>query len=77
MPSSAHDPDLVDVSLSSSLLDNTPSDSSSDTDSDDENPPPPVPPPAQAPSTTSQLPRWVHSTREYVGDSTDQHRTCS
>ena len=52
----AYELDLVDVQSSSSLLDNTPSDSSLDTNSDYENPPPPIPPPAKAPLTTSQLP---------------------
>ena len=68
MPSSAYDPDLAGVPSSSYLLDNNPSDNSLDTDNDDENPPPSVPPPTLAPLTTSQLPRWVHSTREVVGD---------
>jgi len=66
---------------SSSLLNNTPSDISSDTDSDDEHPPLPISPPAPTPLTTSQLPRWVRSTREsagdLVGDPTDQRHTCS
>ena len=81
MPSSVYDPDLTIVPSSSSLLDNTPSCSSSDTNSDNENPPPPIPPLAPAPPTTSQLPRWVHSTREVVGDlasaPTDQRQTRS
>ena len=81
MPSSACEPDLAIVPSSSSLLDNTPFDSSSNTDSDDENPPPLIPPLALAPPTTSQIPRWVHSTREVVGDlagdPTYQCQTCS
>ena len=68
VPSSACEPDLAVVPFSSPFLNNTPSDISLDTDSDDEHPPPPVSSPAPAPPTTSQLPRWVHSTRESVGD---------
>ena len=62
MPSLARELDLADVPSSSSLLDNTPF------DRDDENPPPPIPPPAPAPPITPQLPRWVRSTHEVVGD---------
>ena len=76
VPSSACEPDLVVVPFSSSLLNNTPFDISSDTDSDDEHPPPPVSPPSPAPLTTSQLPRWIHSTCEaaddLAGDPTNQ-----
>ena len=68
VPSSACEPDLVVVPSSSSLLNKTHSDSSLDTDSDDENHPLPVPPLALAPSTTSQLPQWVLSSREAAGD---------
>ena len=72
----AYDPDLAVVPSYYSFLGSTPSSYDSlDTDSDDEIPPPPVPPPAP------NLPRWVHSTREVVGDlasdAPDQHRTCS
>ena len=76
VPSLACEPDLAVVPFSSSLLNKTPSDISSDIDSDDEHSPTPVSPP-----TTSQLPRWVRSTREVagdlVGDPTNQHRTHS
>ena len=68
VPSSSYEPDLAVVPFSSSLFNNTPSDISSDTNSDDEHPPPPVSSPAPAPSITSQLPRWVRSTCEAVGD---------
>ena len=77
--SSAYEPDLAIVPFPSSLLNNTPYNISSDIDSDDEHPPPPISPPAPSPSTTSQLPQWVSSTREaigdLVGDHTDQRRT--
>ena len=79
VPSLACEPNLVVVQFSSSLLNNTPFDISSDTDSDDEHPPLPASPLAPTPPTTSQLPRWVHSTREsagdLVGDLTDYRRT--
>ena len=79
MPSSACEPDLVVVPLSSSILNNTPYDISSDNDKDDEHPSSPVSSPAPAPPTTSQLPRWVRSTCEAVGDlagdPTDQCQT--
>ena len=65
----------MDVLSSSSLLDNTPFGSSSDIDSDDENPPPSIPPPTPSPSKAPQVPRWVLSIREFVGDPTDQHET--
>lgn len=78
MPSLACEPDLAVVPFSSSLVHNTPSDISSDTKGDDEHPPP-ISPPALAPSTTSQLPRWIRSTCESTGDlvrdPTDQHWT--
>jgi hypothetical protein len=81
VPSSACEPDLVVVSFSSSLLNNTPYGISSDTDSDDEHPPSHVSPPAPTPPTTSWLPRWVHSTREVdgdlAGDPTNQRQTRS
>ena len=68
VPPLACEPDLAVVPFSSSLLNNTPSDISSDTDSDDEHPSPPASPPTPSPPTTSQLPRWVRSTRESAGD---------
>jgi hypothetical protein len=60
--------------------------SSSDDDSEDENPPPPTHlPPNESfepePTLAPPLPRWVHSTREavgdLVGDPSDQHQTRS
>jgi hypothetical protein len=60
--------------------------SSSDDDSEDENTPPPThlhPNESFEPKTTTTplLPRWVHSTRDavgdLVGDPSDQHHTCS
>ena len=68
VPSSTCELHLAVEPFSSSLLNNTPSDISSDTDSDDEHTPPPVSPTTPAPSTTSQLPQWVHSTCESAGD---------
>ena len=77
VPSLVYESNLAVVPFSSSILNNTPSNISSDTDSDDEHPPPPAP----APLTTSQLPRWVRSTRkaasDLIGDPTNQHHTHS
>ena len=67
VPSSTCKPDLADVSSSYSLLDNTPPNNYSYINSDDENPPTPIPPIASTPSTTPQLPQWVHSTQEVIG----------
>ena len=66
--SSTYKPESTYVPFSSSSLDNTPS----DVDKDDENPRPST----RVPLPTPQLPRWVRSTREVVGnlvsDPTDQ-----
>ena len=81
VPSLACEPSSADVPSSVPILD-----SSSDDESEDENPPPlvDIPPdesfePEQAP--VPPLPRWVHSTREavgdLVGDPSDQHWTRS
>ena len=63
------------------FLKKNPSNRSLDTDSDDENPPLHVPPPSPAPPITPQLPQWVCSTREsigdLVGDPIDKHQTHS
>ena len=81
VPSSAYEPDLAGVPSSSSLLENILFDTPLDTNSDDENPPPFVAPPTPAPQTTPQVPRWVHSTREAIGDLNgdpiDKLQTCS
>jgi hypothetical protein len=81
VPSSAYEPYSTVMPSSVPILD-----SSSDDESEDENPPPPadIPPdesfePEKAP--IPPLPRWVHSTREavgdLVGDPSDQRRTRS
>jgi hypothetical protein len=81
VPSPAYEPSSTFVPSSVPIMV-----SSSDDDSEDENPPPPahLPPdesfePEQAPAP--QLPRWVRSTREavgdLVGDPSDQRQTHS
>jgi len=73
---SVYDPSSVDVPplpIYSTFEKN----SSSDDESEDDNPPPPYQDPPSAP----QLPKWVHATRDVVGDlsgdPTDQRRTRS
>lgn len=78
VPSFPCDIDLLDVSSSSSSLDNTPSLVTSSNDNiDDENPLPPALVPLGAP----QIPQRVHSTHQavsdIVGDPRNQQWTCS
>jgi len=84
----AHDPSLASMPSSIpnfSIRDPT-SVSSSDNDSEDENTPLPAHLPRvgsieHEPAPTPQLPKWVHTTQEAVGDlvndPTDQHHTRS
>jgi hypothetical protein len=82
VPSSACKSSFVFVSTTIPIMVS----SSSDDDNENENPPPPTQLPLdesieQEPAPAPPLPRWVHSTREaigdLVGDHSDQRWTCS